>query len=401
MTFCENRKHVDDLSRWWKRRRCAEAAADYRLCSSLARKEAAAAEAVNGLRRAEACVVEVAKLEALESLGGDAMAKIESLSALLEYVDASPAALFVQRARAYFELGDLYACIGDAGRALKGDADSLEALELRGEAYYKLGDHAMAKTHWQEALKRDPEHEGCKAGYKLLRALVKKDSAGDKASAEGKNAAALEHWAAAVALDPHHAVFQLLVQLKMGRAHLSLKQHDAARRCADLALRLDAQSVDALLLKADALLADEQFEAAVRTTRQAREIVDDERTRQHQTKAEVALKQSKEVNYYKILGVSRTATKPEIKKAYRDQALVYHPDKVPFDATPAQKEHAETQFQKAASAYEILYDEDTRAKYDRGEDVSGNGQQGQRQHQHPFQNFQQQGGQRFQFHFNQ
>jgi molecular chaperone DnaJ len=64
-------------------------------------------------------------------------------------------------------------------------------------------------------------------------------------------------------------------------------------------------------------------------------------------------------DYYEILEVSRTATKEEIKKAYRKQALKYHPDK-----NPGNKE-AEEKFKEAAEAYEVLSNDDKRARYDR------------------------------------
>ncbi len=64
-------------------------------------------------------------------------------------------------------------------------------------------------------------------------------------------------------------------------------------------------------------------------------------------------------DYYEVLGVSRTATKEEIKKAYRKQALKYHPDKNPGD------KKAEENFKEAASAYEILSSDEKRARYDR------------------------------------
>ncbi|RUA25863.1 MAG: molecular chaperone DnaJ [Bacteroidetes bacterium] len=63
-------------------------------------------------------------------------------------------------------------------------------------------------------------------------------------------------------------------------------------------------------------------------------------------------------DYYEILGVSKTATAVEIKKAYRKKAVQYHPDKNPGDAS------AEEKFKEAAEAYEVLSDENKRARYD-------------------------------------
>ena len=64
-------------------------------------------------------------------------------------------------------------------------------------------------------------------------------------------------------------------------------------------------------------------------------------------------------DFYEILGVSKTATKDELKKAYRKMALKYHPDKNPGD------KEAEDKFKEAAEAYEVLSDEQKRATYDR------------------------------------
>merc|ERR1712185_706320 len=85
------------------------------------------------------------------------------------------------------------------------------------------------------------------------------------------------------------------------------------------------------------------------------------------------LEQSKRKNYYKILGVKRSATDREIKKEYRKLALKYHPDKVKEE----EKKKAELIFRDIGEAYSVLSNEELRGKYDRGEDVSGQAQQNQ------------------------
>lgn len=64
-------------------------------------------------------------------------------------------------------------------------------------------------------------------------------------------------------------------------------------------------------------------------------------------------------DYYEILGVGQSASKDEIKKAYRKIAIKYHPDKNPDD------KEAEEKFKEAAEAYEVLSNDEKRQRYDR------------------------------------
>ncbi|MEL0153122.1 MAG: DnaJ domain-containing protein, partial [Halieaceae bacterium] len=63
-------------------------------------------------------------------------------------------------------------------------------------------------------------------------------------------------------------------------------------------------------------------------------------------------------DYYEVLGVDKSSSAQDIKKAYRRVAMKYHPDRNPDD------ENADEKFKEASEAYEILSDAEKRQAYD-------------------------------------
>mmetsp|Transcript_2838 Transcript_2838/g.2661 ORF Transcript_2838/g.2661 Transcript_2838/m.2661 type:complete len:104 (+) Transcript_2838:1000-1311(+) len=70
---------------------------------------------------------------------------------------------------------------------------------------------------------------------------------------------------------------------------------------------------------------------------------------------DLEIKKAKRKDYYKILGIEKTATEDEIKKAYKKMALKWHPDK--NSATEEMKEEADKIFKDVGEAYSILSDQ--------------------------------------------
>lgn len=69
-------------------------------------------------------------------------------------------------------------------------------------------------------------------------------------------------------------------------------------------------------------------------------------------------------DYYDLLGIEKTASESDIKKAYRKLAMKYHPDKF-SNASEKEKKEAEEKFKEVNEAYQVLSDADKRAKYDK------------------------------------
>jgi DnaJ family protein C protein 3 len=306
------------------------------------------------------------------------------------------------KAVSLYHLGDYYGVISEMGRLLKIQSQNINAYELRGNAYYKLGEHEQAVAHYREGLKLDPEHVECKRGHKLVKAIEKKHKNAQAAFDKGDFQAAITHWTAAIQIDPSHDSYNHPTHLKIAQSHSRLGNHKEAEALIQNYIDVLGEKLEALWALGEAQQAADRFEDAVRTYQRAVEAATEDLKKEAQQKlqeAQVALKQSKEKNYYKILGLPRSASKKEIKKAYRELALKWHPDKNAED-----KEEAEKMFQDISEAYEVLSDDELKGKYDRGEEVFEN-QGGQRQHHNAHQFFQQHfqhggGGQRIHFRFN-
>jgi len=307
----------------------------------------------------------------------------------LTHVEQATDLLFM-RAQSLYHTQDYYGAISDTGKILKSYHNHLEAYQLRGESYAKLGELELAVNHYREGLKLDPEHKGCKAGHKYVKAVTKKTKRGQDAFEAGKYDDAIEHWWSAIKVDNTNINVHRSILLKIVTAHTKAEQHDQAIQRAEEHVN-NRESEEGLTALGDAQLAGEMYDAAIRTYSRLQEFLPQERKGEAQRKvqeAQVALKQSKEKNYYKILGVARNANQKEIKKAYRELALKWHPDK----NTGENKEEAEKMFQDIGEAYEVLSDKELRGKYDRGEDVFENqgGGGGGGHHTNPFQFFNQQ-----------
>ncbi|OWM69728.1 hypothetical protein CDL15_Pgr025577 [Punica granatum] len=264
---------------------------------------------------------------------------------------------------------DYSGAIAETGYMLKEDENNLDALLLRGRGYYYLADHDVALRHYQKGLRLDPEHSELKKAYFGLKNLLKKSKSAEDNVNKGKLRVAVEDYKAAIALDPDHAAHNVHLYLGLCKVLVKLGRGKDALSSCTAALEIDEELTEALVQRGEAKLLTEDWEGAVADLKSAaQQSPQDMGIREALMRAEKALKMSKRKDWYKILGVSKTASVADIKRAYKKLALQWHPDK-----NVDNREEAENKFREIAAAYEVLSDEDKRVRYDRGEDIEDMG----------------------------
>jgi len=331
----------------------------------------------------------------------------------------------MKRANCAISLGDFQIAMLDTRKILSADKNNLEAIALRGHAYYMLGDTQIAVNHFKEGLRSDPGHKKLKMLFRHVKKVLKQGDIAEKLMGENKFKEAGERYEQAFKLDPNHPVNALKFRYKRCEAfskHAKAESdsstegkatkettNTAISACEQAISKEDTESstyTELICLLADAKGAGGNWEAAIKDLEIAIQRERSHKIMEQLEHAKRKLKMEKRKDYYQILGVARNANDKEIKKAFRKLALKFHPDKV----SPDEQEEAEARFRDIGEAYEVLTDSEKRGRYDRGEDVEVQGGQGQRPGGFPFGGgfpggfpggfqFRQGGGQRFHFQF--
>ncbi|XP_067668798.1 dnaJ homolog subfamily C member 3-like [Haliotis asinina] len=309
------------------------------------------------------------------------------------------------RAECYIAEGDLFKATGDIRPTTKLRPDNTKGYLKLSMLYYNMGESDESLTQIRECLKLDPDHKECFSHYKKVKKLVKQIESAQTYSNEEKFDDCIDKAKAMLKTEPNVHPYVLRAHSHLCHCHSKAGHLSDALMICEEVLELDPQNIEALADRAEAHILNEDFQAAINDYQEAANI--DENNRRVQdglNKAQKMLKQSQKRDYYKILGVKRTARKKDILKAYRKLAMVWHPDKYPEGD---ERKKAEKKFIDLAAAKEVLTDPEKRQRFDNGEDPLD--PEEQQQHQgHPF--FHQGfnpfggggggGGYSFKFHFN-
>lgn len=343
--------------------------------------------------------IETSKILYEENSWGDAIATLTQVMIDVPW----NVQLREMRAECYENNGDLASAISDLLVTTKMKPDNTKGILKLSQLYYTLGEPEESLVSIRECLKLDQDHKGCFAHYKRVKKVAANVASMNEYAKESKWQDCIK--SADSALKHENSVKNIVHLIKSKKCHCLTRTTDSANsvKICTQALELKPDDVNVLCDRADGYLNAEEYEEAIKDYQRAHQID------QHNTRAEEGIKKAKKLisqrgkrDYYKILGVPRTATKKEVTKAYRKLAQKWHPDNFMAES---EKKAAEKKFMDIAAAKEVLSDDEKRQKFDNGEDpLDPESQQGQGFNPfnhgfHPFGGFHQQQGYTFKFHF--
>jgi DnaJ homolog subfamily C member 3 len=294
-----------------------------------------------------------------------------ALTLLTQLLEISPWSPEIRelRARSYLSTGDRISAISDfksVNRLMQDGSDDLTTHIFNlSNLLYDLGHAADALKEIRECLKLDPEHKLCFPFYKKVKKIDK--FVGD-AEMHRENKEYQECISSAEKIIKNEKEVQMIIftgnQLLCSCSVKGDKFSDAITYCNEaLKIEKDASTLCDL---AEALIGEEMYEDAVRSYQDALEMDENlQRAKEGIERAKRLQKQAEKRDYYKILGVPRTATTKEITKAYRKMAQKWHPDN--FAQNESERKIAEKKFIDIAAAKEVLTDAEKRAQFDNGE----------------------------------
>jgi len=251
---------------------------------------------------------------------------------------------------------------------LSQDPEDEEAHLLRAETLYYTGVLESAVKMFLNLLELDPDNKKIRVLLKKAREVMKAKHAGDAAFRAQAYNDAITAYSNALAIDPELDAVNSKIYCNRAACYSSLQQWQDALTDCNQALIMDDKYTRAYIRRAKCHAALESHQEAVYDWNKAKEL--DPENKEILTglrDAQRALKKAERKDWYKILEISPNATDADIKRAYRLQALKWHPDK--HNETPEAYAAAEAKFKDITEANTVLSDPKARMRFDNGEDL--------------------------------
>lgn len=259
-----------------------------------------------------------------------------------------------------------------ANDAVMKDQTNSDALFVRGMCLYYQDQAEKAFQHFQRVLQYSPDHYKARDFYKKAKSLQRTKTAGNDAFKAGNWQEAYDLYTESLTIDPDNKHINAALYFNRATTLSKLNRLDDCIKDCTKAIELDDSYIKAYARRAKAYMDMEDYENAVIDYEKLCKL---DKTREHNQllkDAKLELKKSKRKDYYKILGVNKSANDDEIKKAYRKRALAHHPDRFP-NATEDEKKEEEKKFKEVGEAYNVLSDPKKRSRYDNGQDLDDMG----------------------------
>jgi len=277
--------------------------------------------------------------------------------------------LKVKKAECLAYLGRYLEAQNIANDLLRSDSMNADAMYVRGLCLYYEDFVDKAFTHFQQVLRLAPDHQMAKDTYRRAKSLKQKKEEGNIAFKSSNWNKAHELYSQALQIDTCNKATNAKLYFNRATVAAKQKKFDESVADCDQAIKLDDKYLKAFLRRGRSYMELEKYEDAVRDFEQINKMErGNQEYRQLLSNAKLELKKSKRKDYYKLLGVDRSANDEEIKKAYRKRALVHHPDRHSGASEEERKEH-EKKFKEVGEAYGVLSDQKKRSRYDNGHDL--------------------------------
>jgi DnaJ family protein C protein 7 len=315
---------------------------------------------------------EVLRVESLNKQATDYLASdklTDALSEIKQMLRICPN--FAEAKIKYIEvlarMGETQSAIQRSNEYLSELSTNTDYLYVRGLALYYEGSPENAKKTWKEALRLDPDNIKCREALRRMNRQEEAKEKGNAAFKAGNHEDAVKFYTEGIEQDIKNK--NLVSQLFANRAaaKMKLKNYKEALGDCDQAIQFNENYAKAYLRRGEIRMELEEFEEAKRDFNKCHEIDPTLGARQRIKDADLEAKKAARKDYYKILGVEKTAGDIEIKKAYKKLALQWHPDKNNKDEES--RSQAEVKFKDINEAYSVLSDAQKRQRYDSGADL--------------------------------
>ena len=227
-----------------------------------------------------------------------------------------------------------------------------------------------AKEILQDILRTDPENDRAKETLRRMNEMERLKNEGNRHFTAGRSPEALAAYNQALDLDPHHKYFNSTILANRAAAYMKQKDYLKALEDCNRSITLNPDYTKAYLRRANVHMQLEDYDEAVHDYNKVKDM--DPTTPEIDDFIYLAKDKAKKrgkKDYYQILGVEKTVPDDALKRAYRQLALKWHPDK--NSETPEKRAHAEKMFKDVNEAYAVLSDREKRRRYDMGMDVDG------------------------------